>query len=230
MARWLAQLSGDRVDLEEFSRAFPDGDIHVVEIDKLFFVTGNALDALSDATTVRSEAKRLVSLMAGALGVADPHFRAPTVENVVREDDDGKRNFTVFAEPIVIRARVHAPVVSTSGLAPTRPKLTAAQSIIAAATGSKPLQEAVTLWAEAHTWPRLYRVLEAIEQHLGTSVNAAALCSAAQRSRFTQTANNAEAAGVDARHATGQFQAPKNPMTHDEAEAFIRGLLHSVLG
>ncbi len=85
---------------------------------------------------------------------------------------------------------------------------------------------ALSLWADPiRSWPRLYRVLEEIEQHLGQRVDGAGLCPFNQRQRFTHTANTAEVAGSDARHATGKFAAPGNPMTLPEATDFIGQML-----
>jgi hypothetical protein len=83
--------------------------------------------------------------------------------------------------------------------------------------------------ATVGTWSRLHPILEKIERDLGKPVNKAGLCSRHQRDRFTQTANSHEASGKGARHAAGKFQAPTNPMTITEGEAFIRELLRNVL-
>ena len=72
------------------------------------------------------------------------------------------------------------------------------------ATGKPNLDQALKVWADPmRTWPRLYRLLEEIEGHLGKSANAAGLCSGKERTRFRQTAESPEVAGVDARQASG---------------------------
>ena len=53
MSRWLVQLSGERMDLEEFPRWFPDGDIYAIEENGTFFFVGSALEALPDSEAVR---------------------------------------------------------------------------------------------------------------------------------------------------------------------------------
>jgi len=52
MARWLAELRGDRMDLEEFPEWFPNGEIFAVEEAGRFYLVGPALDALHDADDV----------------------------------------------------------------------------------------------------------------------------------------------------------------------------------
>jgi hypothetical protein len=108
--------------------------------------------------------------------------------------------------------------------------ITQAQELLERTSGSPHLEIALSLWADQmRSWPRLYRIIEEIEQHLGKHVDAAGLCTASQRERFTRTANTAEVSGPDARHATGKFAAPSNPMSLPEATEFVRQMLLSVL-
>jgi hypothetical protein len=128
-----------------------------------------------------------------------------------------------------MRSKVNAVLASVS--APQqKPQRTQAQELLRRATGSPHLEMALSLWADQmRSWPRLYRILEEIEQHLGRHIDAAGLCPANQRERFTRTANTAEVSGPDARHATGKFVAPGNPMSLREANEFIGHMLLNVL-
>lgn len=230
MARWLVQLSGDRMDLEEFPHHFPDGDLYVIEEGETFFLVGPALEVLSDAESVLREAVRALDRFAAIISLLWPSFRKPTVSHVFRETDEGKRNAFVFVTgSIVGRSKVHAVGVSIGG-PPQAPRQTQAQELLGRATGNASLETALSLWADPmRSWPRLYRILEEIEQHLGRRIDAAGLCSANQRERFTRTANTAEVSGADARHAAGRFAAPDNPMSLSEAAGFIGQVLFKAL-
>jgi hypothetical protein len=46
MSRWLVQLIGERFDLEEFPRSFPDGDVHAIEENGEFFLVGSSFESL----------------------------------------------------------------------------------------------------------------------------------------------------------------------------------------
>lgn len=72
-------------------------------------------------------------------------------------------------------------------------------------------------------WDDLYRIFELIrKEHKATlEVNS----NKSTRNKFTQTANHPEAAGDFARHSVPSGAAPNNPMTLDDAEAFIFCLL-----
>jgi hypothetical protein len=205
MSRWLVQLSGDHMDLVEFPRWFPDGEVFAIEENGDFFLVGSGFEILSDAKAVRAEAVRILERLTGVISLLWPPLRNPEVSHVIRESDDGRRDITVFAVGCSVRVKAGAAVAFSVGAPQQPPQRTQAQELLGRATGSTHLEQALSLWADpTRSWPRLYRVLEKIEWHLGKPVDAAGLCSDNQRDRFTQTANSAEAAGSDARHATGK--------------------------
>ena len=230
MARWLVRLSGERMDLEEFPRWFPDGDVYAIEENAAFFLVGPALEGLPDAEAVLREALRVLDGFTAIISLLWPSLRKPVASHVFRETDEGTRNAFVFLTGSVsARSKVHAPSVSLGApLQPPQP--TRAQELLKRARGSQHLEAALSLWADPiRSWSRLYRILEDIEQHLGKRVDAAGFCSARQRERFTRTANTAEVSGADARHAAGKFTPPVNPMRLSEAAEFIGRMLHSAL-
>jgi hypothetical protein len=226
MARWLVQLSGDPTDLEEFPRYFPDGDVSAVEENGAFFLLGPAFEVLPNAEAVLGEESRTLDRFTAAISLIWPALRKPTISHVVREADGGKRDAFVFLSGCISgRAKV-GTVLASAGAPQQPPQRTQAQDLLRKAAGSPHLEVALSLWADLiRSWPRLYCVLEKIEQHLGQHVDAAGLCPANQRVRFRRTANTAEVAGSDARHATGKFPAPGNPMTLPEATDFIGQML-----
>ncbi len=230
MARWLVQLSGDHMDLEEFPRSFPDGDVFAIEENGAFFLVGPAFEVLPNAEAVLGEATRALDHFTAVISLLWPSLRKPAASHVFRETDEGKRDAFVFLSGSISgRSKVHAVALSV-GARPQQPQRTQAQELLGRASGSPHLGVALSLWADpTRSWPRLHRVLEEIEQHLGNRVDAAGLCPAAQRERFTRTANTAEVSGSDARHATGRFVAPSNPMSLPEATKFVGQMLLSVL-
>jgi len=56
MPRWLVELHGELLDLEEYPYWFPDGGLHAVRLGDAVFLTGPALESLPDATVVRASA------------------------------------------------------------------------------------------------------------------------------------------------------------------------------
>jgi hypothetical protein len=230
MARWLVQLSGERADLEEFPRWFPDGEVSAIEENEAFFLVGPAFEDLPNAEAVLGEAVRALDRFTAVISLIWPSLRKPTASHVFREADGGRRDVFVFLSAgLSMRSKMHA-VVESVGETQQKPQRTQAQELLRRATGSPHLELALSLWADQmRSWPRLYRIMEEIEQHLGKHVDAAGLCAANQREQFTRTANTAEVSRPDARHATGKFVAPNNPMSLPEATEFLRQMLLIVL-
>jgi len=70
-----------------------------------------------------------------------------------------------------------------------------------------------------------YKILEIIELDVGGSIYQEGWTNKSEATRFTQTANSAEALGDAARHAKKHVAAQPKPMAIQEAQRFIRLLL-----
>ena len=229
MTRWLIELAGDPMDTEEFPNWFPDGDVFAVVHGGKHYLTGNRFEDFEDGGTVRAEAAEILKGMSATISLLWPKLVPPVVGNVIRQHDDGRRDIYFFPETGHYRNKIYPPTVTQEGIdTPQMP--TQAQRILLAAQTSSHLKEALVVWADRNrSWARLYRVLESIERHLGTSASKAGFCSANEAERFTRSANSSDVAGVDARHASGKFEPPKHPMTLPEAEEFVRSVFEKIL-
>jgi hypothetical protein len=67
--------------------------------------------------------------------------------------------------------------------------------------------------------------MEEIQQFLGEPPYKAGLCTKGEYKLFEHTANTAEVAGLDARHALGKFTPPPDPMPLAVAEALVGTVL-----
>lgn len=227
MPRWLLKLKGQTTDLEEFPHWFPAGDPSAFAERDTFFLTSPRLDPLPDARAVQEAGASILEEASAIVALIWPALVAPTIENIVHEADDGSR--TTHHVLMAAGASLRIKLGGRHG-ARIKAGKTDAQWYHAIIQASPSLQTALLLWADpTRTWPRLYRVLEELEQHLGMDADKAGLCSAAERKRFTRSANTAAVAGKDARHADGRFAPPPNPMTLDDAAAFVREVIHSCL-
>lgn len=230
MGCWLIQLQGEKTDLEEFPRWFPDGEIFAREENGCYFLVGDAFKESSQAEFILQQSTTAFHEFSAIISLLWPAFRMPSIGPIIFEDDTGTRKSYVFMTA-TLRGRSKVFGVSLDvGNSPAKPAPTQAQNFLASAKGKRHLQLALAVWSDPdRTWARLYRVLEEIEKELGMKVHKAGYCSAAERSRFTRTANTAESSGVDSRHAAGQFQAPDNPMSFQQAVAFVAVLLQKAL-
>jgi hypothetical protein len=232
MHRWQVHLKGEHIDLEDFVRSFPSGDIMVsVAGDGHTYLSATELDAFDNAGDVHRAATALVERLFAVLLVQWLSLRKPTLGSIQERDPAGilRTHHVLVAEAIQVRTKVYAPLVTVAGEsvhAAAGP--TAGQTMFAASRSSAPLQRAVARWgASDRSWGDLYTILEDVEQHLGSSVSVAGFCSKRKRSVFTQSANTS-AAGLKSRHG-GKTTPPTDPMTHAEALAFIADILGKVL-
>jgi len=235
MTRWLVQLEGEHSDLEEFPHWFPDGDVYAIEENNSVYLVGSAFEkfSVSEDGHVHEAALQAVDELSAIIKLLWSSFQRPQVGDVFLEDASGKRQkFVYLAGSITIRINARG-TLTVSGTGQNRKSPTQAQTLLSGLRTNVHLRAAMSLWADPLlTWPRLYRVLEEIEQYLGQHVHEAGLCSHRQRGRFTRSANVAEISGKDARHALGKhgkYEPPKDPMNLSEATTFIGGLLQAVL-
>lgn len=230
MARWLVRLEGALFDLEELPRWFPDGHLFAVREGVGIYLTGPALEAQASAGDVVRIARQSLDELSAVIGLLTPNYERPKIDtSVIREDDHGNRktHHVLEAEPLRIRTKVTADLFVHGQAASTA---TQAQDLLSASKRSPHLTSALAQWSRSDaSWPQLYVALEEVELALGVTCDAAGLCSSAQRSRFTSTANNGEVGGRDARHASGKFTPPGKPMTLGQARQFVREILEGAL-
>lgn len=230
MSRWLIELKGDRLDVEEFPKWFPRGDIYAIEEGGNVYLVGSALDGMKEPDAVLAKVQEALDEFSAVISLLWNGFTKPQIGQVLLEDSSGKRSAYLFMTGIAAGRSKASGVLVDAGAMAAAPKTTQAQDMLAAAKESPHLYEAIKVWADPiRTWGRLYRVMEEIKKHCGQPINKVGLCTEGELKRFTQTANTAEAAGLDARHASKSFDLPKDPMSLDEAESFISSLLEKAL-
>ena len=217
------------MDLEEFSFWFPKGSFHAVAEGPSVLLTGDGFHACDTPDQARGLAAQLLDEFGATISLLWPSYRAPSLGTVHERMPDGTRHGTAIG--MVGMAVGRSKARATSTVPPgTDPGPTQAQALWAAAKSAPRLEVALLLWADpARTWPRLYRILEELEAHLEQTLSSAGLCSANERARFTRSANTAEVAGNESRHAGGKFQPPAKPMSLREASGFVRTMLTKVL-
>lgn len=230
MARWLIRLCGDHFDLEEFPRWFPDGDVFSFEENDCVYLAGPVFESHEEFSSIYDMAPQVIDELSAVISLLCPGHRRPVDFEVLKETDDGKRaRYNPASTVITFRSKVKSATV-VDGKSLEDLSIMQGQELLSAAINNYHLRTALALWGDPlKTWARLYRILEEVERHLGKKVNKSGLCSCKQRERFTHSANCAEVAGKDARHAAGKFNVPDDPMSLKEAENFISSILIKTL-
>lgn len=229
LGRWRIRLSGHPYDLEQLEKYFPDGDVHFIRDEGSHFLIGDKFTNFRESTDVRAAAEQALEKVAAVASLLDPSFRKPTIDAVMRKRADGGQDvFVHLSGNLQMRAKLGAVIVRPGGEMESveSPRPTLAQRMLALGIQDNHLERALHLWVTPNrSWTHLYAIVEELEEYLGHKISETGLCSAAQRERLRRTANNAEAAGTDARHGSGKFHPPSNPITLTEATDFIRELL-----
>ena len=224
MTRWQVELLGEAYDLEELPYFFATGEICCLVEDGTFFLIAQAFEGQQEPSQVHAMAESLVDDITGAMATHIGRYPRPRVGPVHERGTDGqtKKHYFLKAERSTVYSR------SSLGAAPDGP--TYPQLFVRAGQRSRHLRHAMLIWADPNrTWPRLYRILEEVQQHLGTDPYRRSLCAKSEQKRFERTAHSAEVAGKDARHALGRNEPPTNPMTLEEAVHFVGSVLQGAV-
>jgi hypothetical protein len=223
MARWLLQLDGDSFDINAFSTVSNKYGVPVISEDGKFYLTGKIFDQFSDPSEVKELGESKIVQLYSVANIIYENIKCPCVTIVWYEDAAGNRKGTALASAQIV-GRGNVSVNSMSN------DQTKAEKILEILKVDINLKYALEVFATPDTdWANLYRCLEEIEKSGGSSTVDLGFCTKAERQRFTQTANNAETAGLSARHAYGKFESNADPMTLEEAHKFLRALLEKLI-
>lgn len=215
----MVELKGEEFDLSEYRTHFSAGDVRFEQIDGVDYLCGEYFEHLIGIGEVRDAALAKIAELHAVLRLLVRNLYKPEV-GVIREfHSDGRllTHHVLVAETGHFRTKFSATGGKASG--PT------AVDLVGVVSSDSHLFAAATIIAQPDVgWPGLYVALEEIEASIGSNVDKAGLTSSDKRTRFTRTANSAEAAGIGARHAAGSFVPPLNPMTLQDARHFITEL------
>ena len=225
MANWSVQITGDKFDLEDLPDWFSRPDLHVVAESDGYYLRSSRFASAQDANEVRKLAQELTERMVGAAKLFCPNFQNIELGAIIDHEEDDRKHVHVFVSgTFTLRSKIKATVsIGSKASEPQIPKPSLWASI--AATEDR-VAHALRLWGKGpHDWINLYKVLEIIESDVGHTVHQSGWISKAEVTRFTQTANSAEAIGDAARHAKKHVPAPPKPVTIQEARQLLKGLL-----
>jgi hypothetical protein len=223
--RFRVLLMGDLDAVRRLSPRLQSPRLAIEEEASGVYLVSSEFEDLATRDEVSALARQIIVTVRGAMRLAGIVEHAPLeLDAVVERGPDGSESKTLYrsAQAAAVIAEAFPPTILISGTPVPPPPLKAE-----AAFDNDHVAIALALLAEEPTWYDLYKVLELIEQDYGGEKAFYALNwePEAELRRFTHTANNVGALGLDARHARLDWTVPADPMSLAEATELIRRLL-----
>jgi len=222
MTEWWAKLQGDKRGLELLqehlsmsnNRIIIDGSFHYLRLG--CYPEDISPDILHEKT------RHLLAVLNGAAKLRFGKFAEVSSHVVIKFNDDGTKigygNLTLLERSFALT------------LPPLPDRLI--ESWVHLGSNYELVERALTLYGSLNkNWQSLYKVLEVIEDDLGgeRELENRRWVSRTRLKRFKWTANSFKAIGHQARHATTNKEPPASPMSLNDAEELIQGILKNWL-
>lgn len=241
-----AELDGHPFDLDTLARHFPIGDSHVVVTDEGVFLEATVLDDMfDDAGRLVDTANEHLARLNGWAVLADAGYQpvrlrnrfvrdgGPTHAHIVVGDEARVGDSLTVVAVGTTEARLGAlNVTAAVDGVPMEPPPPEGPRRLAWAASNKNVDDLLALVGKAQglSWIELYKVFEIIRDAVGGSrqdLYDKGWTTKPQLSAFTGSADHHAVSCIHkARHARQSGEPPKNTMTLDEAQQFIRHLAH----
>src|SRR5215207_384858 len=233
MPEWWVRLKGHAFDLEELSDQFRSPERNVTkDEDGHYYMRSTDFNSVADDQAVRERALELVELMNRAAKFhAGDGYRPVELDVVIQTDEEGnRRQYVTVTDSIEARSRVSANLtVIREGESPDTPRLPSeAESMAILAEQNPRLADALRYFARGD-WVNLYKAWEVVGDAAGgaRAIIANGWADRTEQGRFTGTAQSKDELCDDARRASEKYKVPKNPMTLDEARAFVKSVIEA---
>lgn len=230
---WEVQITGDTSDLRMLVESLETGDVQLGESEHGYVLRALEFESLDSAGAVRDLAIEIVTALSGSARLALGAHQSLNVGAVYRVHSDGKRDITLFAEPMVADLRfmpVTLVLTRADGTTEARKPADPISQWLPLAMRNPAVARALRLRnADELGWTDLYRLYEVIEGDVGSQMYQLSWVTRDEVERFKRTANSVAAAGDQARHGKERTAPPPKPMRLARARNLIDGLLRSWL-
>jgi hypothetical protein len=232
MPEWLVRLQGHEFDMEELSTHFTSA-VRNVERDEdgHYYLRSSDFNKTTDSEAVRERALTILGYMNDAMTLyTRGSYRPVQLDVVTQIDARGQRHHHItLSSTVEVRDQVRATIIRADG---TREDVSqpsdSAAALVSLADKNEKVADALRFYASGD-WINLYKAWEVVCDAAGGThaVVKKGWATERDRSRFTGTAQSRAELGDEARHASEKYNAPKDPMTLDEARGFVRSLIQA---
>ena len=237
-ALWQVQMQGQASDLEHLARHFTSGPFRVLidERDGCFLCESDLFVACKTPEDVLKRANDELCILSGVLHAVRDSPGPLRAGAVYRHNVAGGRNvFDFIQETACVRSElceVAEMVRDADGSVITSPG-SRTVTIAQLARTDIAVAKAMRLLAspDHRSWVGLYRIYEVIEDDVKSecALKRRGWGTEQDRNRFKHSANSVAVAGDFARHGKELGQLPKQPMSLEDADAYLKSLLQSWL-
>ena len=238
ISAWQIQIQGWASDLEHLARHFTATSTKVVKDDRGdgFLYESDAFLQCQTSEKVLAVANEELPVLSGVLKLVRDSPEPLRAGAVYRLNANGGRDaFVHIHETVNVRAEVGEVTIITTDRAgnvisrqapPPRTIVVSRLSF-----GDAAVAKAMRLLAapDHKSWVGMYRIHEVIESDLGGEhkLKKQGWGSPKDLKRFKHSANSVQVGGDAARHGKEVEEPPKNPMSIDEAAAYLNFVLQS---
>jgi hypothetical protein len=207
---------GDADDLRLLSEHLQSSDPNIKEEDDGYWLRYSGFESLTEPTKVYELAIKLLDEIRGVAKLLGGGTLKVEVARLAEENRAGPRPQYGFLKGIPSDERIG---MSTEQLV----------GIVATAERNPGIAKALTYFQRGD-WFNLYKAWEAVRDGVGGEkalLDEKRWTDKKTKNRFTQTVNNPNVIGDEARHGVWKDQPPSKPMTIDEAQEFVGRLIRA---
>jgi len=232
MAEWRVQLQGSSLYLQELKAILSDHDPTITQEDNNFYLKLSAWEQLQEAEQIRNQAIHLIQLLDSTAHVFFRNTAPITIGHLVRINDDGQRQYFVFAEGSLtlegILLNATATVAESDGQRIEHKQEHPIIRLLRASANDVLVADALRFFRRGD-WISLYKAYEIVRDdlHGEQGIIHQGWLTKRSLSRFTQTAQSRDILGDDARHASRKYKPPSDPISLQEAKTMISELVQS---
>lgn len=229
---WQVQIRGCGSDLEHLARHFGSQAVRVVsdEGGGGFVYASDEFETCSTAEEVFAIAERELCVLSGILKICRGSHEPLLAGAVYKRNAAGGRDvFVQIRDSLQIRAEVGdvtLTVTDCRGNVVTNhspPPRTIAIARLAPKDGAVAKAMRLLSAEDSQTWAGLYRIYEVVEADVGgeAALKTRGWGSSGDLKRFKRSANSVTVAGDAARHGKEFSSPPANPMSQEQAVAYV---------